>query len=340
MVGTFFALNLLFWIEISLFLLHNYRATSETEAVLYWHNGVFFNKNELLGYKANPNTTMRRKLIAGKEIVWDAIYSFDEFARRVTPVNNVEQRTNPILFFGGSFTFGEGLNDNETIPFCVGKLAPSYRPYNYGLSAYGPQQMLAALEGGEIAQEVKEKEGRVILVYIFVDWHVDRAIGSMSESTAWAAYHPFYIIDSHKALIRKGNFTSNRPVLSSVYKLLSGSNIVKYFQIDFPLWKTESHFTLTSRIIEESHRIFYSQFNSKDFYVVFYPNSRYANRIIPHLTKSGVPYLDYTDLIDVSKEEFAISKHDRHPSPLANRILAARLVHDIPRLFSEEESTE
>ncbi|OQY36439.1 MAG: hypothetical protein B6243_03195 [Anaerolineaceae bacterium 4572_5.2] len=115
----------------------------------------FFQDDDLLGYIPVPNTRVNSIKKLGDDLIYDVEYSIDQYSRREVPglefrvsgseTSNTkpETRNQFILFFGGSFIFGEGLNDDETLPAHVGRLAPRYRPYNYGLSGYGPQQMLA-----------------------------------------------------------------------------------------------------------------------------------------------------------------------------------------------------
>ena len=74
-------------------------------------------------------------------------------------------------------TFGLGVNDNETMPFYVAHFASHYRPYNYGVSGYGPHNMLAQLQRGNLTKEINENHG--IAIYTFIDHHIDRAIRTM-----------------------------------------------------------------------------------------------------------------------------------------------------------------
>lgn len=84
------------------------------------------------------------------QTIFDVCYTFDSLGHRVTPKDN----GNPdgeILLFGCSYTFGHGLEDNQTWPWRLGqKLGANWKVTNYGVSAFGPQQMLTMLEEGMI----------------------------------------------------------------------------------------------------------------------------------------------------------------------------------------------
>ena len=126
------------------------------------YNNGFFLKDTLLGYKPKPNIKTSSVKKYGEQTLYSVAYSIGEDGYRITPGRN-EERNKFILFFGCSFTFGEGVNDNETMPYFVSSVASTHQVYNFGFCGYGPQQMLAKLTDDKILQEVKEKSG--VLVY-------------------------------------------------------------------------------------------------------------------------------------------------------------------------------
>jgi hypothetical protein len=293
----------------------------------------FTQKDELLDYKLQPNVQVSEIKKKDGETVYNAIYTIDEYGRRVTPVKGLEHRSNFILFFVCSFTFGTGVNDDETMPFYVAQLASHYMPYNYGVGAYGPQHMLARLQSSEITKEINETRG--MLIYTFIDTHVNRAIGTMNIHINRGDKMPFYTIDSNDRLVRKGNFVSGRPGLSFVYDVLNKSQIIKYIGVNFPRIR-DDHIRIVARIIEESRNTFRDKFDSDDFYVLFYPGStQYAKRIIPYLENVGIKYLDYSDLTNLRTRKFKIIG-DGHPTARAHMTVAEKVVEDIGMVSSND----
>jgi len=105
--------------------------------------------HEVLGYGAPKSyeTTYRR--YSDDTLVYDVTYSTDEHGLRVPPRIGDPNEAHCVLFFGGSFTFGEGLENEEAMPYRVGLLGQGrLRVYNFAYHGYGPHQMLAALELG------------------------------------------------------------------------------------------------------------------------------------------------------------------------------------------------
>ncbi len=92
-------------------------------------------------------------------IIYDAVYTIDANLLRKT--QSCEDCAT-IAFFGGSFTFGEGVNDADTLPQ---QLADSFgrrvRVLNLGFSGYGPQQFLRELETGRFDKVIRADRDHV-----------------------------------------------------------------------------------------------------------------------------------------------------------------------------------
>jgi hypothetical protein len=257
---------------------------------------------------------------------YQATYTTDAYHRRITPIDHLEQRRKFLLFFGCSMTFGLGVNDNETMPFYMAQYASHYQPYNYGVSGYGPHYMLAQLQRGELAKEIPEHQG--IAIYTFIDDHIGRAIGTMRHYNNWEQHAPFYTLDAHGKLVRQGDFTSGRPLVSFLYWVMGKSHILQYYNISFPLRKREEHIRLTARIIAEARTAFHQQFPSAEFYVLLYPGVRHGQDLIPYLAQAGVKYLDYSHLIDWPHPGLTLAD-GAHPTAQGHKFVAAQLAKDL-----------
>ncbi len=279
----------------------------------------FYLSDELLGYRPKENSTVRARYTTDDgTLVYDAVYSIDSFARRLTPVENPERRTISILCFGCSLMYGEGVNDNETFPYNLAKLMPQYMPYNYAFVGYGPQEMLAKLQSGQIVHEVKG--GHAIALYLFIDCHVDRAIGSLQTTGNWGYKMPYYCIDKNNALVRKGSFASGRRLLTSLYLAVMENRTLRWLigMREFPVIR-DSHISLTERIIEESRNEFKKQFNSDDFYVILFDgHSTRANKMEKVLKERGVKYILFEPEIRNNDYYYC----DGHPTALTYKRMA------------------
>jgi len=96
-----------------------------------------------LGYGANPGVFRAQTTRNfGTRVIYDVTYAIDGNGLRHTPSAASGPAT---FFFGGSTVFGEGVNDDETLPFAFAE-ASGLRAVNFGLNGYGPNQMLRMLE--------------------------------------------------------------------------------------------------------------------------------------------------------------------------------------------------
>ena len=288
-------------------------------------SGMRFVRTEPLGYKNPPNTrAVERMSLNGREI-FNVTYSTDGYSRRITPLPHTGSVDKFILFFGCSYTFGQGVQDEETLPSRVSKLAPNYRPYNYGVIGYGPQHVLIKLEDPSLKREIEESHG--ILVYTYLHDHLYRVVGSLNHH---GREMPHYVLDSDGNLERAGDMVSGRPAIALLYWLFRKSSTAQFFQLGYPRID-DNDIRLTAKIIIEARNAFSRLFDRGDFYVLMYPNpssSARMKQLIPHFEGAKVKYLDYSELFDPSTQGLRI-EGDPHPTPKAYRWVAERLTRDI-----------
>lgn len=281
-----------------------------------------------LGYGPYPSTRIYLTWWSNVTVIKHMRFDTDAYSRRVTPVDDQEKRDNSILFFGCSFTFGEGVKDDESLPACVGRLASTYMPYNYGFNGYGTQQMLARLQAPDMVDQVRH-DNRVIVIYTFLDWHICRTIGNLPVYMMWGKDMPYYCLDRVGSVVRRGSFRTGRPVRAWLYDLLGKSrfvwSIVKMNDV-----VSEKDVQLDAMIIRESRDTVEKKFKNGDFYVMLYPGQyEYRDRLIRYLKMYNIKYLDYTALFTPFDHEHCLSDLDSHPTPQAYREVAAKLVADL-----------
>lgn len=322
-IGLLLTIFLLFTVEIVFYSL-NRQKEAVGPTLIDENPAVALLQDEWVGYKPIPNHQMIHKVRGDDEIIISATSTIDGFGRRVTPGADLDQRKKFILFFGCSYTFGWGVNDDETLPYFVQELAPDYHAYNYGVNGYGTQQVLAKLETNTVRSEVTENKG--IFIYTFIDDHVNRVAGTMRFHLNRGGVTPYYGLEDDQ-LVRYGNFVSGRPVTAIFYYLVGNSQVAKYFNFNYPTINT-THYVLTARIIKESCNLFAAQFGSDDCYVLLYPGN--GQTIKPYLEANHIKVLDYSRLFERVEDKSALSiPHDGHPTGWAYRLLAEQLTKDL-----------
>ena len=270
------------------------------------------------------------------------MYTISPERKRVTPTDqiltNIQDQLIPkINFFGGSWMFGEGLNDNETLPYFLMKYAPSYKPINHGFHGYGVHNALYFLNGLD-----KQPIGTINVLLTGIH-HASRSSCDVEYSTG----HPMYEIDKQKNipnLIGNCKGRSSSHIRNNVYNKIK--ELVKRLAKDSEIAKilaryvegpTNSEIELHIGLIEEMNRISIERGEKFIVLSINHPASSFGfssyddESINSRLKDKGVNVIDATLAKDRSLLDpvFYIHEADQHPSMEANieraKILAKHL---------------
>ncbi len=153
-----------------------------------------FRKNDLrLGYAIKENSEVNASLYIKKDnkIIYcykDKIYTSDSKGRRIS-IKDEYNASKHAIFFGGSFLFGNGLSNDQTLPSCFQFTSNhKFKAYNYGQSGHCASHMLIKLKNPVLFDDIKEKNGCAI--YIFIKGHLKRSSGYYT----YIKHYPWYPI--------------------------------------------------------------------------------------------------------------------------------------------------
>jgi hypothetical protein len=150
-----------------------------------------WSQSDVLGIYGSPGVcTVRAESLSGKTI-YDVKYSIGEDGFRITPGG--DSRYQRINFFGDSFTFGVGLNDNETLPYFIQQRMREISVKNWDFPAYGAHQTVAILESD------RDTKG-AINFFLTAPWFAPRS----SCKPLITGGSPKYEIQSNGAVVRVG----------------------------------------------------------------------------------------------------------------------------------------
>jgi len=273
--------------------------------------------------KFSDHYSYRHRKVVGDEAVFDAIYTFDKLYRRVVtgqPDHEVERF---IVFFGGSQTFGEGLNDSETIPALIQESTPSYRVYNYAYRGYGPHQMLKKLETYKLRNELNEDRG--IAFFQYFTFHIPRVLGTMNYISWAGGSAPYYQLSSKGKLEYNGSFANGRFFKTFLYWVLGKSSILKYFDVDSPAKLVKKHYDLVCSTLAKSRDVFLDQFPDSRFIVVIGITSDKEDSFIERCLDTNS--IESVDMRDQYTGNAGLQfKYDGHLTPGATRLTARKLL--------------
>lgn len=145
----------------------------------------YFEPDELLGYAHPKQRKLAHRKIHGDDLVYDILCSLDKYGNRETPYRPAAQHA--VLLFGDSFTFGDGLQDNETFAYELSSLlGSSWQVINYGVSGYGAHQTLGLIESGKIDFDaLKSRYARIEAYFLTIRDHPRRACKYFSFGPAY-----------------------------------------------------------------------------------------------------------------------------------------------------------
>ncbi len=315
------------------------------EAYLFWGNsnsasapslerfegtyprGVYVSNDKLLGYRLHADTYVTSKKYYGNDVVYDVAYTIGNDGLRVSPLANSERLMGSVLFFGCSFTFGIGVNDDETLPYQVGRLSKGlYRIYNFGVGGYGPHQMLSAIEHRIVEHLTVGPPLPTVAIYQAIPDHIQRAAGLVF----WDKQGPRYILDHKGNVVFSGNFDDGK-IPGQITKQLNKSHIYrKIFERQRTI--NNNDIALFLGIVKNSKELLEKQYHA-EFHIIFWddPHDEFLEKTLEELRRSQFSVHLVSDILPNYKNDPSRYKiaRDGHPNANAHKILAQYVIDHI-----------
>lgn len=276
-----------------------------------------------------PDIVCHSRKTIGDQLIYEATYRRDAAGARVSPDSPTAFTGRDMVFFGGSFTFGQGAEDFQTLPNQLARHMPRWRMTNFGYPGHGPAHMLERLnDPGTLEPFAGSK---LVVVDVFISDHVRRTIGSMRVATTWGSSFPNLITAPDGSVEVNGTMTTGRPVRSMLYRYLAQEPILNYFGVDLPIRIRDADLELIARIHRQCRDQVARANPTAEFYVVLFPdrpNAEFtAARLIPFLEAAGIRYLDYSHRL-LGRNGMWIPG-DTHPTPAAYALVAEWIAQDL-----------
>jgi len=290
----------------------------------------YFVSHEALGYAPKKNMQTQSKRYENKKLAYNVTYTIDKKGLRISPLTEKNTFNKCVLFFGGSFTYGEGVEDHETMPYLVQDLSGNqYRSYNFGFHGFGPHQMLSYFHH-HMVEEIVSCNEKVYLIYQFIMSHVRRAAGR----EPWGEHGPKFILRKDGMVNYAGHFDDNYFLLTLKrlsYKYLTYRNIKQYNKKGQLLEDIQ----LLVGILKTTRHHFKSLYPNGEFHIIFWNvrgNPLNDKRVLEGLKKEHFKiHLITSILVDFNKDmkQYLMSQYDDHPNQMAYQTMARYVVDKI-----------
>ncbi len=293
----------------------------------------------LLGYGPKPMKSTvgaKKVLLSAKDtVLFDAIYSTDDAGRRIT-VDNSATAENAVVLLGCSFTFGDGLSDQETFAWQLGKmLGEKYQVFNYGFSGYGSHQILALVQSDRL-DFLKKTYKNVYAYYLTFPGIELRSVGH----SLWDKVGPKYVLDDKNTAVRAGTFADDsfwvQRLSSTTRRFLKMSFL--FTKIDLAIQganitysEPEKQIQLHAATIFAAEKEFTKKFQGSTFTPVLYKDFDALKALFK---EADIRFLELHDAFSPQgpDADMYVIPHDGHPSAAAAKIIAQEYYNDIQRL--------
>jgi hypothetical protein len=292
-----------------------------------WSDRYHYVWDDELGIVLPHNVAARARKLTNDHLDYDVTYTIDANGHRATTGSHDPDADN-VIFLGCSFTFGQGLNDDQTLPQQFSTITGQrFNVINFGVPTYGLHQVTRILELG--LPESFLKRGKRFIVYSAIADHARRAAAMYN----WAARGPAYRVDSDGTATYRGNIYA--PWTGYIITAASRSAFLSHYVLD-PLLSginfdpVPLYIALVKKAAALSHEKYHAQ-----FIMVFWDDVEPyepSARIQAELDKAKIPYVRVSSIIPdfLQKDSsYRVSPYDQHPNPLANRLIAEYLAKRI-----------
>ncbi|MCD4747786.1 MAG: hypothetical protein K8R59_00300 [Thermoanaerobaculales bacterium] len=314
-----------------------YEATLKPPTKKYSYMGNpavgWFAEHRLVGYAFRGPVTLKAAATIGHEVLYaSVIYQIDKFARR--PCSRVCGASRHALFFGGSFAFGEGLSNSQTLSCRFQEASEhEFECYNYAMMGWGPGQAYMQLGVDLLFSDIQQDSG--IAVFSFVGDHIYRTTWKIDAAYAFPEY-PFFSLTEEGDL--DGPFKTRERWRLRLARSLFGfmKNASPAFRtLVQPSWfrieSDEDAVITTAKVLGAAREVYRSRFEG-EFVVLLWPRSGLSPALedlfVDELTRLEVPVARVPALPGDPKAALLHPK-DGHPSSLEIDWIAQSLLGNV-----------
>ncbi|MFZ5784565.1 MAG: hypothetical protein ACOY4R_30590 [Pseudomonadota bacterium] len=286
--------------------------------------------NPVLGFRPLPDSSAVATATYGGELIYRRTYNFDSEAARVTPAAPAGADT--YLFVGDSFTFGQGLADDETLASQFARSAGlKVRGVNLGVPGYGPNHLVRMIEAG-LLDLYQPRPVKAV-----VTWIIPAQLARVTGEGSWLGTSPRYALEGG-TLRYTGTFNEYRwthPLAGLRYLL--GQQFAFVDAIGRQQRQVEQ-VELFVALMQRLHEDVRAKFGVPLYVVYSWPDETsgtgYAQQgiaqpmlidVLARLRKAGMILVAVDQLTGKYDVSQLLIPHDGHPNAFTNQLIAADL---------------
>lgn len=271
-----------------------------------------------VGYAFRGPVELRASATVGDEVLYREVpYLIDGFSRR--PCAATPHPTRHALFFGGSFAFGEGLSNEQTLGCQFQEMSGrEYRSKTYAMMGWGAAQTFVQLGEDSLFTDIENSSG--VAVYSFLDDHIYRTTWKLETACNFPEY-PFFSLHRDGSLDGPFNVTEKRKLnlLREFYSFLRDFSPTFRTLVNpswFQITPDADAVITTARVLGAARQLYQERFDG-EFVVLLWPRSRLEPELeelfIDELKRQGVIVVEVPELPG-DPSDAQLHPLDSHPS--------------------------
>jgi hypothetical protein len=287
-----------------------------------WNNTIHYRWDGELGTALPPNAVARSRKSTDNGVIYDVTYSFDANGHRLT-LGSTDPSADSVVFMGCSFTFGEGVEDSETLPQQFSdQTGRKYKVSNFGVSSFGIQQPLRSLELGRLDPILTS--GKRYIVYTAIPDHAYRMVTGHRRG-------PVYVLQKDGSVKYLGSGQSSWMMFAVA--TANRSLFLRNFVI-MPLLDSNAHYDipLYLALVKRAGEIARTKYAAK-FIIVFWddPGRPLSADIMAAFDKAGIAYLPVSTILPgfLQDDHRYRLPQDGHPNALADHLIGQYLAQHL-----------
>ncbi|MGA6973726.1 MAG: hypothetical protein WBY93_19010 [Candidatus Binatus sp.] len=269
-----------------------------------------------------PNTATEFKEFLDDRLITDVTYRIDASGLREIP-SAVQGRPHKAVFFGCSFMFGHGVENDQTLPYYfVRESGGTFEGFNFAGEGWGPHQMLREIETGFVRRVAGAPD---LAIYEAIPDHLRRVAGR----APWEDGPKYELCRSDEACY-SGSFHS------AFYEVcrhwLDKSWTVKLFENHFARLSQPSDIPLLLAVLKKTRSLLRE--NGTRFVIVLWDQNDLASTMMNTLRANQFDVIALSSIVPKSElTKNQLIQLDRHPSPATNQAIARYLWQQVGEQF-------
>jgi hypothetical protein len=282
-----------------------------------------------LGSLPVPNTATEFKEFLDGRPIADVTYTIDANGLREIPVA-AQGRPHKVAFFGCSFMFGHGVENDQTLPYYfVREARGTFEGFNFAGEGWGPHQMLREIETGIVGRVAGVPD---LAIYEVIPDHLRRVAGR----APWEDGPKYVLCGDDEACY-------SRPFHSAYYEtwrhLIDQSWTVKFVENHFASLSRPFDIPLFLAVLKRTRSLLEN--NGTRFVIVLWDQNELAKTMMKSLRANQFDVIALSSVIPVSDlRKQPLTQLDRHPSPATNKAIATYLWKQIGERLAAAPSLE